>query len=347
MTKNVKIISIMTIVLLVSILYGCKSKDFISIPTSKSNFHLGTVISIKIYDKVDESVFDKVFDRIVDIENKMSINIDESEVMNINSKAGLDYVEVSDDTFNVIEKGLHYGEISDGHFDITIGPIVKLWNIGSEDARVPSSEEITTRLPRVNYKNVLIDKEEKRVMLKDKDMIIDLGGIAKGYAADEVKKVLIDNGVKHAIINLGGNIYTLGTKPDKSDWKIGVQNPLESRGAYVGTVKATNKSIVTSGVYERFLEVDDKKYHHIINPFTGYPVENNLAGVSIISDKSIDGDGLSTTIFSLGIEKGKELVERLEGVDAVFVTKDKEIYITEGLKDKFDLVNTEFKLMEK
>lgn len=332
------------VILLVSLLFGCSNKNIT--PISKSNFYLGTIVTIKIYDKADDEIFEKVFNRIKEIENKMSINVNESEVISINKNSGINYVNVSNDTFKVIEKGLYYSELSKGYFDITIGPLVKLWNIGSEDARVPTAEEINEKIKKVNYKNVLLDKKNKEVFLRDTGMIIDLGGIAKGYAADEIKKILTQNGIKHAIINLGGNVYTIGSKPENSKWKIGIQNPIENRGQYLGIVKVKDKSVVTSGVYERYLEVDGKRYHHILNPYTGYPVENDLLAVSIISDKSIDGDGLSTSIFALGLKDGKKLVESLKGVDAIFITKDKEIYITSGLIDNFDLVNKEFILKD-
>ncbi|WP_425446466.1 FAD:protein FMN transferase [Dethiothermospora halolimnae] len=346
LSKKIKYISLFIMIILsVNILYGCNTSNNKNTPISKTNFYLDTVITIKLYDNVDDTIFNKVFDRIEEIENKMTINKNTSEVIDINSNSGENFVKVSRDTFNVIEKSLYYSELSKGYFDITVGPIVKLWNIGSDDARVPTKDEIKATLPKVDYKKILINKDTKEVMLKDKGMVIDLGGIAKGYVADEVKNLLVDNGVEHGIINLGGNVYTLGTKVDGSKWKIGIQNPLETRGAYIGTVSVSNKSIVTSGIYERFFEKDGKRYHHILSPFTGYPVNNNLSGVSIISDKSIDGDALSTSIFSIGLKEGKKIIENLDGVDAIFITKDKKISITSGLKDNFELVNNSFEFI--
>lgn len=313
-------------------------------PISKEDILLGTSCKVTIYDKTSREVLDKVFDRIAEIEDKMTINKETSEIITLNEKSGSEFVSLSPDTYEVIKRGLYYSDISKGKFDISIGPLVKLWGVGTPEARVPSQAEIDSTRPLINYKNILLDDKNTRAMLKEKGMIVDLGAIAKGYAADEVKRILLENGVKHAIINLGGNIYALGTKPDKTDWKIGIQNPFQSTGSYLGIIGVANKTVVTSGVYERYFEEDGKNYHHILDTETGYPVENSLVGVSIIADKSIDGDGLSTSVFSLGLEKGMELIESLDTVDAIFITSDSEIYLSSGLKDKFTLTDTSFEI---
>lgn len=313
-------------------------------PMSKNGFFLGTFCKITIYDKTSKDILDKAFNRINEIENKMTINKKNSEVININSKSGLDFVKVSPDTFDVIEKSLYYSQLSKGKFDISIGSIDKLWNIGTDKARVPSHKEIKSKIPLVNYKNIKLNKKDSSIMLKEKGMLIDLGGIAKGYVADEVKKVLAENGVKQALINLGGNVVTLGNKVDGTEWKIGIQDPFNPRGKYLGIISVPNKTIVTSGIYERYFEKDGKQYHHILDTKTGYPVDNSLVSVSIISDKSIDADALSTTIFSLGLDDGLKLVESLDNVDAIFVTKDYEIYISSSIKNNFKITNSKFKL---
>ena len=171
---------------------------------------------------------------------------------------------------------------------------------------------------------------------------MDLGAIAKGYTADEVKKVLLNNKINSALINLGGNVYAIGTNPDGDDWNIGIQNPLSTRGEYLGTISVTDKSIVTSGNYERFFIKDGIRYHHIFDPKTGYPAEEGLISTTIVSDKSIDGDALSTSTYILGLDKGIKLVESIKGVEAIFVTKDKKVYVTPGLKNNFKLTSKEF-----
>jgi thiamine biosynthesis lipoprotein len=177
-------------------------------------------------------------------------------------------------------------------------------------------------------------------------MIIDLGAIAKGYAADEVSKVLKENAVEHAIINLGGNVFAMGKNFDGDLWKVGIQDPFSQRGDIIGMIEVENKSIVTSGIYEKYFEKDGKKYHHILNTSTGYPCDNSIAGVSIVSEKSIDGDAISTSVFSLGLEDGMKFINTIPGVECIFITKDKQVYITTGLKDNFKITNEEFTLKD-
>ncbi len=327
------------------LLSGCnKTTPTSESPVTKTETILGTVCSIKLYDHISDSTFESVFNRLREIEDKMSVNKEKSEVIDVNNASGVDYVKVSKDTFEVIEKGLYFSGLYD-KFDITIGPIVKLWNIGFDNVRVPDDKEIKAKLPLVNYKNVLLNKAENKVMLKEKGMMLDLGGIAKGYAADEAIKILKEKGVEHAIVNLGGNVMTLGGRPDGKQWTIGIQHPFTARGNYVGTVKVADKTVVTSGIYERYIKQDDKIYHHIIDKATGYPVDNNLLSVTIITDKSINGDGFSK-IFALGLEKGLEYAKSLKDVNAIFITKDNKIYITPGLKDNFELTDTSFQLVK-
>jgi FAD:protein FMN transferase len=324
------------------LLSGCSSKTVE--PVTKTETILGTVCSIKLYDHISDNTFDKVFNRLKEIEDKMSVNKESSEVININNASGVDYVKVSKDTFEVIEKGVYFSSLYN-KFDITIGPVVKLWNIGFDNVRIPEDKEIKSKLPLVNYENVLLNKVENKVMLKQKGMMLDLGGIAKGYAADEAVKILKENGVEHAIVNLGGNVMTLGGRPDGKQWTIGIQHPFTTRGDYVGTVKVADKTVVTSGIYERYIKEGEKIYHHIIDKSTGYPVDNNLLSVTIVTDKSVNGDGFSK-IFALGLEKGLDYVNTLKDVDAIFITKDNNIYITKGLKDNFELTDTSFKLVK-
>jgi len=173
-------------------------------------------------------------------------------------------------------------------------------------------------------------------------MAIDLGAVAKGFIADKVLELFKANGVKSAIINLGGNVLLLGTKPEGIPFKIGIQNPFDLRGSYLGIIKASDLSIVTSGIYERYFEADGKKYHHILNPKTGYPVENDIMGISVITGKSIDGDCLSTSLFMLGSVKAVDLVEKLENTEAVIITKDKKIILSSGAEKIFSLIDNDF-----
>jgi len=303
-------------------------------PLSKSNYLLGTIVEITIYDKQDEKIIDKAFERISEIERKMTINnADTSEIIALNSKSGKDEQKLSPDTFYVVEKGKYYSELSNGKFDITIGPVVKLWNIGTEYAAVPDNDKLSEALKLVDYTKLHLNSKDFTAKLETEGMKVDLGAIAKGYAADEAARILRENGVEHAIVNLGGNVVAIGSNMRGQPWKIGVQNPFNPRGDFLGIVSVENKAVVTSGVYERYFEENGRRYHHILDPSNGYPVENNLYSVSIITDKSIDADGLSTTTLLLGLDEGMKFIESLPGVEAVFVTNDKQIYITPGLKD--------------
>jgi len=172
-------------------------------------------------------------------------------------------------------------------------------------------------------------------------MSLDLGGIAKGYAADKIAEFLIENNINKALISLGGNIFALGSNEIDEPWKVGIKNPFSDESEIIGYVKVTNKSVVTSGIYERYFIEDNKRYHHILNPFTGYPYENDIFGVTIISDKSVDGDALSTIAFSYGIKKGLDFINSMENVEAIFISKNKEIFITDTLNN-FIITNDKF-----
>lgn len=337
---------LMAIILTISLLFGLvgctstKQED----PISRTELFMGTAIKITLYDNRNEAILDKVFDKVIEIEDLVSINKENTEIYNLNKNAGIKPVKLSDTSFNIIKKGLEYSEISSGAYDISIGPLVKLWSIGLPNAKVPTQEEIDEIIKNIDYSNVKINESTREVYLSKEDMQLDLGSIAKGYAADEIVKLLKDEGVEKAIIDLGGNIYALGQKNDNKNWNIGIQNPFDDRGNALGVIEVSNKSVVTTGTYERFIEKDGVKYHHILNPKTGYPYKTDIAGVSIVADKSVDADALSTLIFTKGLEEGFKLVESIDGVDAVFIMNDKSVYVTENLISNFKLINESFKL---
>ncbi|WP_331681800.1 FAD:protein FMN transferase [Romboutsia sp.] len=333
---------ILTMILTIS-LVGC-NRTKIEEPITRTELFMGTVIKVTLYDGEVEKILDKVFNRIVEIENLVSINKEGTELTKLNKSAGVSKVKLNDTSYDIIKKGVEYSKLSKGAYDISIGPLVKLWSIGLPEAKVPTEEEIKEAMKYIDYSKIETNDSTKEVFLQQKGMMLDLGSIAKGYAADEVVKILKAEGVEKAIIDLGGNIYVLGSKNQNKDWNIGIQDPFSDRGNVVGSIEVSNKSIVTTGIYERFIEKDGVKYHHILNPKTGYPYKTEIAGVSIVADKSIDADALSTLIFTKGLDEGLKLVEDLENVDAVFVTNEHEVYITEGLKESFKLINESFKL---
>jgi len=343
MKKLKYILSLVLFVTMTFTLVGCTKSQSTGDghPLSKTEVIIGTVCTVSLYDNKDPAIIDKCFNRLRELEDILSINKLNTELDKVNEMAGKEPVKVGDDTFTVVAEGLKYSKLSQGALDITVGPLVKLWGIGTENAKVPTESEINEKKSLINYNDLVLDEQNKTIFLKKPNMIIDLGAIAKGYAADELAKLLKANS---AIIDLGGNIFALGNKPDGAKWKIGVQDPENARGDSIGFIEVINKSVVTSGIYERYFEANGKKYHHILNPTTGYPYENEILGVSIISDKSIDGDALSTTLFALGIEKGLEFIDSQEGVEALFISKDHEVYLTKGLKDNCNLTSSKYKV---
>ena len=274
----------------------------------------------------------------------MSAFKDYSDISNININSGENYQVISKETFSLLKSAIKYSELTKGAFDPTIRPLVNLWAIGTDLETIPNKEEIDEKLKLVNYKNIIFNDDNTSIKLEYKNQSLDLGGIAKGHAADVIKDILIKNNIKNGIIDLGGNIYALGEKQDKTPWRVGIQDPFTSRGNSIGIISVKNKSVVTSGYYEKYFIRDEKKYHHILNPLTGYPSESDIISVTIISDKSIDGDGLSTGLYIMGLDKSTRLIESLKGVDAIFITDNKQVYTTSGIKNNFILTNDEFKL---
>lgn len=314
---------------------------------SNTYYNLGTINEVTLYDvnkKTGEKILEECGSILMDIDNKMSNTIKSSDVSKINKNAGKAYTKVSKDTYYVIKESIEFSNISNDTFDISVGPLIDLWSIGTDNAKVPNKEEIENILPLVDYSKILLNDENLSVKLSEKNMKIDLGGIAKGYAADKIYDYLKSENIKSAIINLGGNILTLGSKNNDQPFSIGIQDPTMPRGNSIGNIKVSNKSVVTSGIYERYIEKDNKIYHHMLNPHTGYPFENNLNSVTIVSDESIICDALSTTTFGLGLDNGMKLIESLNNVDAIFITKNKKIYLSSNLKDKFNLTDTSFSI---
>ncbi|WP_105614388.1 FAD:protein FMN transferase [Vallitalea okinawensis] len=313
---------------------------------SKTEFMLDTVVTIKLYGTDDETLIAPVFARGKELEKLLSAYIIDSDVSHINANAGKEPITVSEKTYYLINKSISYAESSSGLFDITIGPLIDLWAIDPPTGHVPTKEELAVVLPLIDYTKIQLDEGNFSVLLPDENMMINLGAIAKGFIVDEMVQEMNELGIKSAIINAGGNIYALGGKSDGSHFNIAIQDPDSDRGEYLGVLATSNKSVVTSGDYERFFIEEGVKYHHILDPYTGYPVTNEIKSVSIVSDNSTDGDALSTTTLLLGLEEGKAFIEKLDGVDAIFVTRDNEIYMTGQLASDFELTNTSYKIIE-
>jgi len=308
---------------------------FDTVPYESEDFAMGTVIKQRIFGSNAEEISRKVMERIREIEDDLTINKQGGEINKLNDFAGTDFVEVKEDTLKVLEKAKEFSELSNGAFDVTVGPLVKEWDVFSENPSVPSKDKVQSLLNLVNYKDLTIDKNQSKAKLEKKGQMVDLGAIAKGFAADEAINIYKEHNVTSAFINIGGNVALLGGKPDGSSWKVGIRDPRGSEGSYIGIVSTKNKAVVSSGNYQRYFIKDGVKYHHIIDPKTGYPADSGLIATTVVSDLSVDADALSTAIFVLGLEKGMELIENLGGVEAIFITARKKVYVTEGLKDIF------------
>ncbi|MEX2442838.1 MAG: FAD:protein FMN transferase [Alkalispirochaeta sp.] len=324
---------------------GCSSSDE---PVNDSAQLLGTILQISIRDGgYSTTLTDRAFERVAEIERRMSTSEDDyesTELLRVNRASGDEPVSVSEDTFEVLQAAREFSRMSDGAFDVTIWPLVKLWAIGSGGTSVPPEEEIDTARRAVDYRLLELDEEEQTVYLPEEGMGVDVGAIAKGYAADEAARILREAGVEHALLDFGGNIVVIGTKPDGTLWRIGVQRPDAERTRYLGIVSTSDKTVVTSGPYERFFVQEGVRYHHILNADTGFPARSGIEQVTIIADRSIDADALSTATYVLGVEDGLSLVESQDGVEAVFITEDRLVHMTSGARQYFELTDDEFTL---
>ena len=316
--KKIKLTSLLTAAAL--LLSGCSGTS--GKPLTYTDTVFDTVISVQVYDSVEKSVLEHCKTMCKEFEDKFSRTIETSEISQINAAGGTP-VTVSDDTVKLIKKGIYYGELSNGAFDITIGTVSKLWDFKAENPSPPSAEAVAEAVSHIDYKKIVIS--DNTVTLTDPKAAIDLGAIAKGYVADRLKDYLRKEGVKHALINLGGNVLAMGGKPDGSAYNIGIQKPFDDKGEPLTSVKVKNQSVVTSGTYQRYFESGGTLYHHILNPADGMPCNNGLSSVTIITDSSLTADALSTTCFVLGPKKGLKLINQLDNVDAVFVDSNNEI----------------------
>ena len=304
-------------------------------PISQVGFYLDTVVQITLYDTGSRTSRDSslqnieaCFTLIDNYEHMFSTTIEGSDIWNINHSDGQP-VTVSDDTSSLLQTALCYSELSDGKVDLTVLPLSELWNFGSESTSVvPDEGTITEAISHIDYHAVRL--EGNTVTLTDPHAAIDLGFIAKGYIADRLKEYLLSQGVENACISLGGNLITIGNKPDGQPYRIGIQKPFAAEGETITAIDVTDSSVVSSGIYERYFYEDDKLYHHLLNTKTGYPEENNIAGVTILAPTSVDADALSTTCYFLGMDAGMELIESLDNTEALFITKDGSLHRTSG-----------------
>ena len=307
---------------------------------SKDNYYLDTICNITVFataedgsldEEIANTAIDAAYELCALLDKTISKTVEVSDIGQLNT-AGGEWVEISDYTAELIRDGLQYSEKSGGVFDITIGRLTDLWDFHAENPVIPEDSELADAVQHVDYNCVQLDGNRAR--MTDPSARIDLGGIAKGYIGDRMVEVLEENGVTSAIVNLGGNIICIGGKPDSGVFNIGVEAPFSDRTEIVGSIQVADKTLVTSGVYERMFEVDGKIYHHILDIKSGYPVTTNLDSVTIIADKgrSMNCDAMSTICLIKGYEGARKFIDSVDGVSAVFVLNDGTVKTTDGVE---------------
>ena len=309
-------------------LSGC---HFTPTKASRDFFSMNTVMNITVYGNNHQQDVDDAVSAVYNLESLFSQTKTGSDIDKLNKSDG-ELTQLSETTIQIIEQSQKYSELTNGSFDITVGSLVKLWNITGVNPYVPSQQAILERIALVNYKEVLITGN--RVSIK-KGMSLDLGGIGKGYASEEIVNILKQRKVNSALINLGGNIAVIGKNSDGRDFRIAIQNPKDVQDSYIGYVSVSDKYIITSGDYQRYFEQDGKRYCHILDPKTGYPAASNLHSVTIISDSGTQADALSTALFVMGYEKAINYYQAHKDFEAIFITSDNKILCTDGIKSLF------------
>lgn len=311
-------------------------------------FALGTVCSIQLFTEKPQTEVELVLQtcilRLEELERHLSANAESSTLIDINKASGVSAVNVPADIYPLFARAVFFAEKTDGAFNPAIGGVVKLWNIGFENARKPEDRDIQVALSRTDYKDVQL--AGTAVFLKKEGMKLDLGAIAKGFAADELTRIVKQAGIMHAVIDIGGTISAVGVRPDGKRWNIGIRDPRIRQGQPIISAPIENRSISTSGSYERYFEQDGIRYHHIIDPATGYPVQSNMIAVSVFADSATDADALSTACFVLGYKKAVKLLDELPNTEALFIFDDNSVRTTGNLKKNIMILNSAFQFTD-
>ncbi len=290
-------------------------------------FAMDTVMELTVYG--DGEVLKEAEELIKDLEEKFSVTSETGDIYALNSSKS---AEVSEETYSLMKRGLEICERTGGVLDLTVYPVVRAWGFTTQSYQVPVEETLKELLSNVDYTKILLS-ENGRITIPAEAMT-DLGSVAKGFTGDKLMELFKEKGLTSALVNLGGNVQALGAKPDGSAWKVAIASP-KGNGDYAGVVSVKDKAVITSGAYERFFEENGRIYHHIIDTSTGYPAESGLLSVTVIGKEGTLCDGLSTSLFAMGLEKSCELWERSDDFDAVFITEDGRIYVTEGVREDF------------
>lgn len=295
---------------------------------STVGYYFDTVVTITLYG-AEQAFLDQILEKCAGYEALLSKTVEGSDVWKINHAEGQP-VQVGDDTRTVLETALMMGKATDGLFDISVAPVVELWHFTDGSAELPDEAALAAALEKVDYSQIQL---EGNTVTLPNGWGIDLGAIAKGYIADQIAAFCKEQGVEAGILNFGGNVVTVGAKPGGGLWTVGIQDPKEQTGNYSMAVQVPERSVVTSGIYERGFELDGVRYHHILEPSTGWPVQNDLASTTVLSESSMLGDALSTACLLLGYEGSLELLKDFPGAEVIFITRDGETLCTKGAED--------------
>lgn len=313
-------------ILICLLICGCSQNNMNEY--TENIFAMDTVMDLKIYSENDESLseakaeirrIDALFDR----------GNENSDIYKINKNKSAD---ISAETADVIRAAISISDRTGGAFDITVAPVMDLWGFYGNEFNVPSDDELQSTLEGVGYEKIRLDNTNISI---PENTGIDLGGIGKGYTSDRIAALLKNNGVKSAIISLGGNVHAIGKRNDGSEWTVGITDP-HNKSQLIGKLKISDKAVITSGAYQRYFEQDGITYHHIIDTTTGKSADSGLASVTVIADSGMTADGLSTALFVMGLDKAIELWRNSEDFDAVFVDDSGMIYVTDGIADIFE-----------
>jgi len=316
------------VLIFLPLIAGCSGHKTVQ----KTETIMGTQVSITVVAKTEqegEAAIDAAMAEVRRFDRMMSLYKDDSEITRVNLAAGKGPVEVSPEMIEIVEAARKISELTDGAFDVTVGPLVVLWQMRLKEGAAPTETEIESIKNRVGYRNIITDKKASTLFLMKPGMIMDFGGCAKGYVADRVAELLKGRGIDNAIVALAGDIRVMGHRPDGSSWRIGVQHPRDSAKTLT-VLELSDKFISTSGDYERYQIVHRKRYHHILDPRTGKPSEG-MESVTLVGDRGSDGDPLATALFILGPKQGRKIVKKL-GYNAIFVDDKGRVVMTDGIK---------------
>lgn len=340
-----RFIKAFSVLILIIMLVGCSNENEVNtskttstttvndtIPATKEFFAMDTYMEVNAYGDNGEKAVDKAEKELNKLDSILSTGKSTSEISKLNKNKKQD---VSNDTMSLIKESVIISKETTGAFNPTIYPLMELWGFTTKNYYVPKDNEIKPLLNHMDVDNIKIDERKNEVSFKDSNMKIDLGAIAKGYTSSKIIDIFKDNNIKSGMVTLGGNVQVLGKKPDGSLWKVGIQNPI-SESEYLGVLQASNKAVITSGGYERNFTKNGKTYHHILDPSNGYPANNGLTSVTIISSDGTLADALSTSLFVMGKDKAIDFYKKSNyNFDFILYTSNDKLIVSEGIKDTF------------